>query len=123
RIGCGMRGSLLLLLACGCASATRGDATLRVMTYNIQSGHGDLAGTAAAIRATGAEIVALQEVDVHWAERSAFADQATELGARLGMEVRFAPIYHVAQAGKPPREFGVALLSTHRIASWRNDSL
>lgn len=122
-----MRWTALLLCLAGCATlrphADARDVPLRVMTYNIQSGRGDLAGTAAAIRATGAEIVALQEVDVHWADRSAFVDQAAELARTLGMEVRFAPIYHVVESGKPPREFGVALLSRHRITSFRNDTL
>lgn len=95
------------------------------MTYNIQAGHGNLAGTAAAIGASAPDVAALQEVDVHWAERSHFADQATELGARLHMHVRFASIYRLpgADPSKPPREFGVALLSRFPILSWRNDTL
>jgi endonuclease/exonuclease/phosphatase family metal-dependent hydrolase len=97
--------------------------TVRVMTYNIQSGHGNLEATASAIRAAHPDVVALQEVDVHWAERSAFADQATILGERLGMSVRFAPIYRIPAAGRPIREFGVALLTNIPIASFRNDTL
>ena len=95
------------------------------MTYNIQSGHGDLSGTVAAIRASAPDIVGLQEVDVHWAERSNFADQASVLGAQLGMQVRFARIYQLepARAGDPPREFGVALLSRFPISAWRNDTI
>src|SRR5581483_2614067 len=84
-------------LFAGCAAVRRAPVApataLRVMTYNIKSGNGNLAGTADAIRAESPDIVALQEVDVHWADRSAFADQATELGARLRMNVRFARIY------------------------------
>ena len=104
--------------------ATEG-ATLRVMSYNIQSGHGNLEATAAAIRAERPDVVALQEVDVHWAERSAFADQAARLAERLGMNVRFAPIYRIpaAKTGRPVREFGVALLTKFPIPSWRNDTL
>jgi endonuclease/exonuclease/phosphatase family metal-dependent hydrolase len=95
------------------------------MTYNIQSGHGNLDGTAAAISASAPDIVALQEVDVHWAERSNFADQAATLGERLHMVVRFAGIYRIpaADTTKPPREFGVALLSKYPIVTWRNDTL
>jgi endonuclease/exonuclease/phosphatase family metal-dependent hydrolase len=111
----------------GCASIARAPAgtPLRVMSYNIRSGNGNLDGTAAAIRASAPDIVALQEVDVHWAERSNFADQASGLGERLGMEVRFARIYHLTAAGdsQPPREFGVALLSRYPIVRWSNDSL
>jgi endonuclease/exonuclease/phosphatase family metal-dependent hydrolase len=95
------------------------------MSYNIQSGAENLERTADAIRREHADLVALQEVDVHWAERSGFADQARELAARLDMDVRFAPIYHIAspESGRPAREFGVALLSRLPITSWRNDTL
>ncbi len=121
----------LILSACSFfGSAVHGNAatdgaTFRVMTYNIQSGHGNLEATAAAIRATRADVVALQEVDDHWAERSGFADQASILGERLGMNVRFAPIYRIpADApGRPIREFGVALLSKFPIVAWSNDTL
>ena len=71
-----------------------------------------------------ADLVALQEVDVHWHERSQFVDQASELERRLGVSVRFAPIYRLpGTTGRPTREFGVALLSKHRIDAWINDSL
>jgi endonuclease/exonuclease/phosphatase family metal-dependent hydrolase len=97
---------------------------LRVATYNIQAGAGDLSRIAHDIKALNADLVALQEVDVHWHQRSGFADQATQLGRILGMHVRFAPIYRLpGAAGQPPREFGVALLSRVPIASWSNDSL
>jgi endonuclease/exonuclease/phosphatase family metal-dependent hydrolase len=100
-------------------------ATLRVMTYNIQSGHGNLEATARTILAEHPDVVALQEVDVHWAERSGFADQAAILARRLDMTVRFAPIYRIpaATTGSPIREFGVALLTRFPVASWRNDTL
>jgi endonuclease/exonuclease/phosphatase family metal-dependent hydrolase len=92
------------------------------MTYNIQSGHGNLDGTAASIRVESPDIVALQEVDVHWADRSSFEDQATLLGEKLGMHVLFAPIYSFPseKPGGPHRQFGVALLSKYGIASFRN---
>src|SRR5689334_7597558 len=112
----------------GCASAPRAQAaavSLRVMSYNIRSGNGDLSATAAAIRAVAPDIVALQEVDVHWASRSGFADQATELAERLGMSERFARIYHLAPLSDtmPPREFGVAILSRYPIINFSNDSI
>ena len=95
------------------------------MTYNIRSGNGNLSGTAAAISAERPDVVALQEVDVHWADRSAFVDQATTLGARLGMQVRFAPIYVIPDSDvtKPAREFGVALLSRFPVTAFRNDTI
>jgi len=95
------------------ASLRASGKSLRVMTYNIRSGNGDLDGTAAAIRANSPDIVALREVDVHWAQRSDYADEATQLSEKLKMHVCFAPIYDLAPEteGSPPREFGVALLS------------
>ncbi len=94
------------------------------MTYNIRSGNGDLPNTAAAIRHEAPDIVALQEVDVHWADRSAFADQATELGRRLGMNVRFAQIYDLPGAtGAPDREFGVALLTRFPVRRFVDDTI
>lgn len=95
---------------------------LRVMTYNIRSGDGALDSTAAAIREQSPDIVALQEVDVHWDVRSGFADQATRLGEKLAMQVCFAPIYRIpsASVGAPMREFGVALLSKYPFESCDN---
>ncbi|MDQ6690794.1 MAG: endonuclease/exonuclease/phosphatase family protein [Gemmatimonadota bacterium] len=92
------------------------------MTYNIRSGNGNLAGTADAIRASAPDLVALQEVDVHWADRSNFIDQATTLGQQLGMQVRFARIYQLVGTHDqdPPREFGVALLSKYPVIAWSN---
>lgn len=102
------------------ASAAPGHhtVTLRVLSYNIHTGIGadgalDLDRTAATIRATRPDIVALQEVDVHWAERSEFADQARELAHLLRMRVFFAPIYDLdpLTPGAPRRQYGVAILS------------
>lgn len=120
---------VMLLTSCARQTVVRGvdgaSPTLRVMTYNIQSGHGNLDAAISAIRDARPDIVGLQEVDVHWAERSGFVDQATTLGERLGMSVRFARIYSipVQDASRPPREFGVALLSRFPIVAWRNDTL
>lgn len=117
---------LLALVLTGCLHTPRAAApiALRVMSYNIRSGNGDLARTAEAIRTLAPDLVALQEVDVHWADRSAFADQASELGARLHMDVRFARIYRLpGAAGQPPREFGVALLSRFPITRFADDTI
>ena len=114
------------MAAAGCASfrAQPVEQPIRVVTYNIQYGAGGLQNVADALRRMNADIVTLQEVDVHWHQRSGFADQASELAASLRMEMRFAPIYRVAgDSGRPMREFGVALLSKHPIESFRNDSL
>jgi len=117
---------LAVLVIASCAPLRRPPATvhLRVMTYNIQSGGGDLSRIARAIRASDPDVVALQEVDVHWAARSGFADQTAELSAQLGMQARFARIYSLpAPNSSDPREFGVALLSRLPIVAWRNDTL
>lgn len=113
------------LSACASMPVAEPGIAVRVMTYNIRSGNGNLDSTAAAIRAQSPDVVALQEVDVHWADRSAFADQVSELAAKLGMQARFAPIYVLPglTPGAPPREFGVALLSRYPIVQFRNDSI
>ena len=117
--------ALLFGASCRLAARAGPDVMLRVMTYNIASGHGDLDRTAATIAAEAPDLVALQEVDVRWDARSQFVDQATALAARLHMEVRFAPIYQLAGAtvGALPREFGVALLSRFPIVRWVNHPL
>jgi len=108
--------------ACAHLPAPPPEIPLRVMTYNIRFGNNDLAGTAQAIRASSPDLVALQEVDVHWAARSGFVDQASTLAQQLGMDMRFARIYQLTplRAGDPPREFGVAVLSKLPIRYFRN---
>lgn len=117
-------GAVGCALVTGCARPNLRAAppALRVMTYNIRSGNGDLDGTAAAIRALAPDIVALQEVDVHWASRSGFADQAMLLGQKLRMRVCFARIYELPpeRDGLPLREFGVALLTRHPMTGCAN---
>jgi endonuclease/exonuclease/phosphatase family metal-dependent hydrolase len=100
-------------------------AWMRVMSFNIAAGNGNLAAIADVIRDAAPDVVALQEVDVHWNARSGFADQATELGRLLGMHVRFAPIYSLPalQPGQPRREYGVGLLSRFPVVAWNNDTL
>lgn len=117
---------LVLLFAASCAHprAAATERELRVMTYNIAAGHGDLERVADAIRAERPDIVALQEVDVHWSARSNFADQATGLGERLRMQVRFARIYSLeGSPGAPSREYGLALLSKYPIDDFANHLL
>lgn len=117
--------ALLLAADVHHAAAQLPPAGLRVMTYNIQAGGGNLDGIAEVIRSSGAMLIALQEVDVHWDKRSGFADQATELARKLGLQVRFAPIYRLpgADSAKPPREYGVALLSRFPIVAFTNHAI
>jgi endonuclease/exonuclease/phosphatase family metal-dependent hydrolase len=122
-----LRALSLAAAAAACAHVqARGSAvSLRVLTYNIRAGNGDVTRTAETIRRFAPDIVGLQEVDVHWGERSGFEDQATLLGRVLGMQVRFAPIYTLpgADSTRARRQYGVALLSRHKIARWTNDTL
>jgi endonuclease/exonuclease/phosphatase family metal-dependent hydrolase len=104
--------------------------TARVATYNIHAGAGtddvyDLERTASAIRALDADVVGLEEADVHWGDRSHWEDTVAELGRRLGMRTAFAPIYSLdpPAPGQPRREFGVALLSRFPLVSIENHDL
>ncbi|HVS17211.1 MAG TPA: endonuclease/exonuclease/phosphatase family protein [Planctomycetota bacterium] len=81
-----------------CAAARReahspGPARVTVLTYNVHRGVGldgatDLERIAGVVRASGADLVALQEVDVG-TRRSAGVDQASELGRLTGLHVAF----------------------------------
>lgn len=113
----------------GAAPAGR-HVPLRVASYNIHTGIGadgrlDLARTARAIEATGADVVGLQEVDVHWGERSDWQDQAAELARMLDMTMFFAPIYDLdpPAPGQPRRRYGLALLSRHPIVHAENHEI
>ncbi|MGJ7908412.1 endonuclease/exonuclease/phosphatase family protein [Actinopolyspora sp. H202] len=109
------------------ASCGGPSSQLRIMQYNIHSGR-DSRGrlnprrTASVIERSGAEVVALQEVDVHWSRRSAWRDQVGVLASRLGMNAFFAPIYTLppSRAGYPKRRFGLAVLSEHPVLATTN---
>ncbi|MFF5536487.1 endonuclease/exonuclease/phosphatase family protein [Streptomyces cinerochromogenes] len=124
--------------AAGASAADRAAGTgpaaarvpLRVATYNIHAGAGednvfDLDRTAAAIRALDADVIGLQEVDVHWGARSDFADEARELAVRLRMRVFFAPIYDLppATADGERRRYGVAVLSRYPVRDAQNHEI
>jgi endonuclease/exonuclease/phosphatase family metal-dependent hydrolase len=123
--------SILLVAACllsgaGCGDNDRNPPTeLQVMTYNIHYGDPDPGQIATVICEAGADVVGLQEVDVHWSERSRFADQAADVARACGMEFRYGPIYTLPplEPGRPPRQFGVAVLSRRPIVAWENHTL
>jgi endonuclease/exonuclease/phosphatase family metal-dependent hydrolase len=120
---------LLGALATGPPAGATGPSRvrLRVMAYNIQAGAGsdhafDLERQARAIESEHPDLVGLEEVDVDWAARSDYVDEASWLAHRLHMRVFFAPIYTLPpdRAGAPDRRFGVALLSRFPILRARN---
>jgi endonuclease/exonuclease/phosphatase family metal-dependent hydrolase len=116
----------LVLTAAALSSPAAPRADLSVMTFNIHAGAGsdgafDLPRVADAIREQQPDVVGLQEVDVHWSERSGFADEAAELARSLGMAVRFAPIYDLP--GSPRRQYGVAVLSRYPVLRAANHSI
>jgi endonuclease/exonuclease/phosphatase family metal-dependent hydrolase len=103
---------------------------LRVATFNIHHGVGldgllDLERIAATVDSTGAEVVGLQEVDVHFGVRSNFVDQANWLADRLGMYVVFGANldFDPLTPDAPRRQYGTAILSAHRIRAWTNTLL
>ena len=129
--------AIILLLVALVATAITGTGTaagapgappprpLRVATFNIHHGVGldnvlDLERIAGTVESTGAEVVGLQEVDVHFGARSNFVDQANWLADRLGMYVVFGANLDFAPptAGAPRRQYGTAILSEHRISEW-----
>ncbi len=103
---------------------------LRVLTYNIHHGEGpdgrvDLDRVAAEIRASGADVVGLQEVDRHYSARSGSLDQAAELAGRLGMTAVYGAHLDLdpAEPGAPRRQYGTAILSRHPVRSWTDTLL
>lgn len=132
-IALGLGAGLVLAAIVPATADTRGTppgVDLRVASYNIAAGRDadgtfDIESTAAAIEDLGAEVVALQEVDVHWGERSLDLDLAEELADALDMHVGFAPIYsnEPAEEGAPRAEFGVAVLSDYPIVDFTNHEI
>ena len=100
---------------------------LTVASYNIHAGAGednvfDLDRTAQALKALDADVIGLQEVDVHWDARSQWRDTIAELAAKLGMYAGFAPIYDLdpPAAGQPRRQYGVGVLSRFPLVRTEN---
>ncbi|MCA1802256.1 MAG: endonuclease/exonuclease/phosphatase family protein, partial [Rhodothermaceae bacterium] len=102
------------------------EVKLRVMCYNIAAGHGDIDGIVEVIRRHDPDILALQEVDVHWGERSGWIDQAEYLAESLGMHAYFGEIYRFEPLdGGPdePRRYGLAYLSKEPFVHRKNHML
>jgi beta-glucosidase-like glycosyl hydrolase/endonuclease/exonuclease/phosphatase family metal-dependent hydrolase len=106
------------------------ETRLTVASYNIHAGAGednvfDLDRTALALKALDADVIGLQEVDVHWDARSQWLDTLGELATKLGMHAGFAPIYDLdpPAAGQPRRQYGVGLLSRFPLVHTENHSI
>lgn len=130
-LGAGGVGLLSGLFAGSASAEPRApDRELTAMSYNVYHGTGadgrlDLERTARVIRRSGAEIVGLQEVDVHWGARSNFRDQAERLAEMLDVNYFFAPIYSLdpPESGRPRREYGLAVLSEYPIRHAENHEM
>jgi endonuclease/exonuclease/phosphatase family metal-dependent hydrolase len=104
------------LVGCTVAKEPTASQTFRVMTYNIHHGEGldgkvDLERIAAVIKESGADIIALQEVD-KGVERTARRDLPAELAALTGFTCVFSNNYH-HQGG----EYGNAVLTRFAVKS------
>lgn len=93
---------------------------------NIRHGLGpdgrvDLERTAVELRALGADVIGVQEIDAAYGPRSGHAQQPTILAELLGMQVAFGAALDLppARADEPRRRYGVALLTRHEILSQR----
>lgn len=100
---------------------------MRTVTFNIRHGVGidgrlDLARTAETIAALEPDVVGLQEVDRHWAERSGFVDQAGALARRLRMRVAYGATLDLdpPEPGRPRRRYGNAVLARFPILGASN---
>lgn len=110
---------LLLVGLVGCAVPAPRPVALRVLTYNIHHGEGldgrvDVERIAAVIRSTGADLVALQEVDQGVA-RTARRDLPAELAARTGLTAVFSNNF-AFQGGR----YGNAILTRFPVLTATN---
>lgn len=96
--------------------------TMRVMTYNIHScigmdGRMAPERVARVIAATGADVIALQEVDVG-RRRTGYLDQAQRIAEQLGMHAHFHRTFALAE-----EEYGHAVLSRWSLRVVRSEPL
>ena len=101
-----------------CNSTAPSGARLRFMSYNTHAGSDrrrrlNLEAIARTIERCDPDVVALQEVDRHYGERSRYVDQPTWYADRLGMEVHYGANVRLSALSDdgPEREYGLALLS------------
>jgi endonuclease/exonuclease/phosphatase family metal-dependent hydrolase len=100
------------------------DSSIRVLSYNIHHG-ADAAGTynidaiIETIKKSGANIIALQEVDRVRDVRSQYSDQARYIAARLGMNYAFGATMDNEPDIPGVGEYGFMILSKYPIVAER----
>lgn len=121
---------MLLLAVPTTAYAEQPGRNLRVLSYNIHHGAGvdgvvDLERIAKVVEDSGADVVALQEVDKHWSARSNWVDQPGWFAERLGMHSVYAANLDLdpVNPGEPRRQYGTLILSRYRIRDSHNTFL
>lgn len=98
--------------------AAKDPAHVRVMTYNThhganRAGEWNIEAIAETIEDASPDVVALQEVDRNWGDRSGRLDQPAWYAERLGMQVHYVPnlVVEPTSAGDHAAEYGLAVLS------------
>ncbi|MFJ9034746.1 endonuclease/exonuclease/phosphatase family protein [Streptomyces sp. NPDC102274] len=101
-----------------------------MLSFNIRHAWGtddvlDLSRIAKVVRASGADVVGLQEVDAHFGDRSDWADQAHELAQLLNFNYAYGANLDLDPPAPdmPRRQYGCATLSRHPITRWDNTRL
>src|SRR5690625_3801721 len=116
---------VILIPLTACTMADQEPIELRIMSYNIAAGYGNIDGIAEVIAEYQPDVVALQEVDIHWGDRSNFQDQVRILEEKLEMNSFFGEIYNFESEEEdiPSRQFGLAVLSKTDIIHQENHLL
>jgi endonuclease/exonuclease/phosphatase family metal-dependent hydrolase len=103
------------------------DTAIKVMSFNIHHGadagdNYDLQRTARVIRDSGADLVALQEVDRYYSSRSNMEDTIERLAVMLNMFYAYGANVDRTPAvpGFPRSQYGTAVLSKYPILYERN---
>jgi endonuclease/exonuclease/phosphatase family metal-dependent hydrolase len=90
---------------------------VRLVTFNTHHGVGDddrhdLPRLATLLASVDADVICLQEVDRYYGDRSEDVDQALLLSRALDMQLAWGPaVDDPRPGGRPPRQYGNALLS------------
>jgi endonuclease/exonuclease/phosphatase family metal-dependent hydrolase len=100
------------------------NSAIRILTYNIHHGADaadkyDIDAIIATIKNSGANIIALQEVDRVRSIRSQYSDQARYIAERLGMNYAFGPALDSVPGVPGMGEYGLMILSKFPIVAER----